>query len=162
VELSFVWPKDKVIDFTRKLVALASGFIRFSDYQRLLSGEFVLMAVEGSSIYVQQQAAAAGGQIDLRIGSDPTIGFYFQLGVPKNSASPNLATLFAGFMASPEAQKVINELGLDASHLVPGTRVANFIKDNRVNLVSPAKFLEFYDKGGDPQFVDQIGQLLKR
>ena len=162
VELSFVWPKDKVLDFTRKLVALASGFVRFSDYQRLLSGEFALMAVEGNSIYVQQQAAAAGGQIDLRVGTDPTIGFYFQLSVPKNSASPNLATLFVGFMASPEAQKIINDLGLDASHLVPGTRVANFIKDNHVNLVSPAKFVEFYGKGGDPQFLDAINQLLKR
>ena len=162
LELSLIWPKEKVLDFTRKLVALASGFVRYTDYQRLLTGEFVLMASEGDALYDQQQAARAGGQIDFRVGTDPALAHYYQLGVPENSPSPNLATLFVGFMASPEAQKIINDLGLEASHLVPGTRVANYVKDNHIKLVGPEKFLEFYEKGGDPQFSDEITQLLKR
>ena len=81
---------------------------------------------------------------------------------PPALSIPARPALFVGFMASPEAQKVINDLGLEASHLVPGTRVANYIRENHINLVSPEKFMEFYEKGGDPRLPDDIAQLLKR
>src|SRR2546430_17330840 len=66
--------------------------------------------------------------------SDPVLTSYFQLGVPKNSAHPNLAKLFVAFMAFPEAQRIVDKYEKRSSHLVEGTRMANYVKENRLKL----------------------------
>ena len=42
-------------------------------------------------------------------------------GIPKTSAHPNAAVLFAGFVASKAGQAIIDKYGHKSSHLVPGT-----------------------------------------
>jgi ABC-type Fe3+ transport system substrate-binding protein len=162
VELSLIWPRDKVVDFARKLISTASGFVRYEENERLVTGEFVLMANEGDGPEVKALWASKGAQLEFVPGSDPAQAFYFQLGVPKNSASPNLATLFSAYVASPEGQEILNRIGFQGSHLVPTTDVAKYIAKTKLKLVSAEQLTQFYDKGGDPELSTQITQLMKR
>ena len=65
-------------------------------------------------------------------GLNPINTDYFQLGVPKNAAHPNLAKLFVAFMASKEAQAVLQKHESRSSHLVEGTMMAKYLRENRV------------------------------
>jgi ABC-type Fe3+ transport system substrate-binding protein len=50
----------------------------------------------------------------------PIVGYWY-LSVPKHSAHPNMATLFAGYLLTPEGQKVrFDSIGATA-HLIEGT-----------------------------------------
>jgi ABC-type Fe3+ transport system substrate-binding protein len=78
--------------------------------------------------------AGKGGPAGCVTASDPVLTSYFQLGVPKNCAHPNLAKLFVALMASPEAQRIVDKYEKRSSHLVEGTRMANYVKGNRLKL----------------------------
>jgi ABC-type Fe3+ transport system substrate-binding protein len=162
IELSLIWPKDKVLDFARKVTSQAAGFIRYQEGQRLLSGEFAIMANEGDGPSAKAFWAAKGAQVEFVVGTDPAFAFFFQVSVPKGAASPNLAILFAGFLASPEAQAIIDANGFQGSHLVQGTITQKYIAAHRLNLVKPQQVLDFYEKGGDPELAEQINKMLKR
>jgi len=162
VELSLIWPKDKVLDFTSKIGAGAAGLIRYAEYDRIMTGEFVVMANESDGPSAAVIAADKGAHVVAVAGSNPSQAYYNQLGVPKNSASPNLAKLFVAFMASPEGQAISDGIGHEGSYLVPGTRVAKFVEANKLGLIPPTQIADFYDKGGDPDLAAEIGKRLKR
>ena len=63
-----------------------------------------------------------GGPLDQVLLEDGLGTTLWYFAVPTNSEHPNLATLFSGFVATPEGQKIIEEHGGATSHLVPGTR----------------------------------------
>ena len=111
VELSMIWSEDKVKNFTRKLVALSGGRLRYSEEERVVSGEFPIAAnmggATGANVAVASQRARRCVAV---MGSTPVLPSYFQLGVPKNTAHPNLSKLFVGFMASKEAQAILEKM----------------------------------------------------
>ena len=162
VELPLIWPKEKVLDFARKLSSQAAGFIRYAEGERLVSGEFAVMANDADGPATKAFWTAKGAQLEFVIGTEPAFAYYFQASVPKNAGSPNLATLFTGFLASPEAQEIIGAYGFQGSHLVQGTRVQKYIAEGHIDLVGPQRILDFYAKGGDPVLTDQINAMLKR
>jgi hypothetical protein len=88
-----IWSEDKVKDFTRKLVALSGGRLRYSEEERVVSGEFPIAANMGGAVEQMWQWQAKGAPLVAVMGSTPVLPSYFQLGVPKNSAHPNLAKL---------------------------------------------------------------------
>src|SRR5499433_31905 len=49
-ELSLIWGEEKVKDFARKLVALSGGRLRYGEEERVVSGEFPIMANIGSAV----------------------------------------------------------------------------------------------------------------
>jgi hypothetical protein len=49
VELSMIWNEEKVKNFTRKLVALSGGRLRYSEEERVVSGEFPIAANMGGA-----------------------------------------------------------------------------------------------------------------
>ncbi|TMA64029.1 MAG: extracellular solute-binding protein, partial [Deltaproteobacteria bacterium] len=121
VELSMIWSEDKVKNFTRKLVALSSGRLRYSEEERVVSGEFPIAANMGGATEQMWQWQAKGAPLVAVMGSTPVLPSYFQLAVPKNTAHPNLSKLFVGFMASKEAQAILEKNDFRTSHLVEGT-----------------------------------------
>lgn len=161
VELSLIWAKPKVLDFASKLGASATGVIRYAEYDRLMTGEFAVMANESDGPSAAVIAADKGAHVVAVAGSTPSQAYYNQLAVPKNSASPNLAKLFVAFMASPEGQAISDSIGHEGSYLVPGTRVAKFVEENKLALIPPPQIADFYDRGGDPDFATEIGKALK-
>jgi ABC-type Fe3+ transport system substrate-binding protein len=93
-ELSLVWGPEKVKDFARKVVALSAGRLRYNEEERVVSGEFPIMANVGGALEHMWDWQAKGAPLVAVPGLNPINTDYFQLGVPKNSAHPHLAKLF--------------------------------------------------------------------
>src|SRR5262245_13453620 len=160
VELSMIWSEDKVKNFTRKLVALSGGRLRYSEEERVVSGEFPIAANMGGATEQMWQWQAKGAPLVAVMGSTPVLPSYFQLAVPRNSAHPNLGKLFVGFMASKEAQDILDKLDFRSSHLVEGTRMAKYLRQNPIKLQEPKDSIAYYlqDEESGLQFKEEIGR----
>jgi len=164
VELSMIWSEEKVKDFTRKLVALSGGRLRYSEEERVVSGEFPIAANMGGAVEQMWQWQAKGAPLVAVIGSTPVLPSYFQLGVPKNSAHPNLAKLFVGFMTSKEAQTILDKLDFRSSHLVEGTRMAKYLRENPIKVQEAKDSIAYYLQGEERglQFKEELTRMLKQ
>jgi ABC-type Fe3+ transport system substrate-binding protein len=163
-ELSMIWSEEKVKDFTRKLVALSGGRLRYSEEERVVSGEFPIAANMGGAVEQMWQWQAKGAPLVAVMGSNPVLPSYFQLGVPKNSAHPHAAKLFVGFMASKEAQAILDKNDFRSSHLVEGTRMAKYLRESRVQLQAAKDSINYYLQEEDSglQFKEELARLLKQ
>jgi ABC-type Fe3+ transport system substrate-binding protein len=164
VELSMIWNEEKVKNFTRKLVALSGGRLRYSEEERVVSGEFPIAANMGGATEQMWQWQAKGAPLVAVMGSTPVLPSYFQLGVPKNSAHPNVSKLFVGFMASKEAQAILEKNDFRTSHLVDGTIMAKYLKQNKVQLQEAKDSIAFYLQGEDSglEFKEELTKMLKQ
>lgn len=164
VELSMIWSEERVKDFTRKLVALSGGRLRYSEEERVVSGEFPIAANMGGAVEQMWQWQAKGAPLVAVMASTPVLPSYFQLGVPKNSAHPNLAKLFVGFMASQEAQGILDKLDFRSSHLVEGTRMAKYLRSNPIKLQEAKDSIAFYLQSEDSglEFKEELAKMLKQ
>jgi len=164
VELSMIWSEDKVKNFTKKLVALSGGRLRYSEEERVVSGEFPIAANMGGATEQMWQWQAKGAPLLAVMGSTPVLPSYFQLAVPRNSAHPNLSKLFVGFMASKEAQAILEKHDFRTSHLVDGTMMSNYLKKNRVQLQQAKDSIDFYLQGEDSglEFKEELTKMLKQ
>ena len=164
VELSMIWKEDKIKDFTRKLVALSGGRLRYSEEERVVSGEFPIAANMGGATEQMWQWQAKGAPLVAVMGSTPVLPSYFQLAVPKNSAHPNLAKLFVGFMASKEAQGILEKNDFRTSHLVEGTIMAKYLKQNKVQLQAAKDSIAFYLQGENSglELKEELTKMLKQ
>jgi ABC-type Fe3+ transport system substrate-binding protein len=164
VELSMIWKEDKIKDFTRKLVALSGGRLRYSEEERVVSGEFPIAANMGGATEQMWQWQAKGAPLVAVMGSTPVLPSYFQLAVPKNSAHPNLAKLFVGFMASKEAQAILEKNDFRTSHLIEGTIMAKYLKQNKVQLQEAKDSIAFYLQGEDSglELKEELTRMLKQ
>ena len=164
VELSMIWSEERVKSFTRKLVALSGGRLRYSEEERVVSGEFPIAANMGGATEQMWQWQAKGAPLVAVMGSTPVLPSYFQLGVPRNSAHPNLAKLFVGFMASKEAQSILEKNDFRTSHLVDGTIMSKYLKQSRVQLQEAKDSIAFYLQGEDSglEFKEELTKMLKQ
>lgn len=164
-ELSLNWGTEKVKDFARKLVAISAGRLRYSEGERIVSGEYPIMANIGDSLGVMWTWKAKGAPIMAVPGTTPINTDYFQLSVPRNAPHPNLAKLFVAFMASKEAQEIIQKHESRSSHLVEGTLMNKYLRENKTALQSPKESIEYYLKGDTDeglQFKAELAKILKQ
>ncbi len=165
VDLSLIWGEEKVKDFTRKLVSLSGGRLRYNEAEeRVASGEFPIMASIGSAIEAMWQWQAKGAPLVGVPGSTPSLTHYVMLAVPKNSAHPNLAKLLVGFMVSREAQAILEKHDLRTSHLVEGTRMAKYLRDTRTKLQDSRELMAVYLKGEGEglQLKEELTKMLRQ
>ena len=162
VELSLIWGEEKLKDFTRKLVALNGGWLRYGEEERVISGEFPIMANIGDALATMWKWQPKGAPLVAVLGSTPGDTSYFHLGVPKNSGHPNLARLFVAFMISKEGQALIEKHELRSSHLVEGSRMAKYLRDNKIKLQEPKDLFNFYLKGGGAKLNEELVKMLKQ
>ena len=164
-DLSLVWGQEKSKDFARKVVALSGGRLRYSEEERVVSGEFPIMANLGDALGAMWAWQAKGAPLVAVPGLNPINTDYFQLGVPRNSAHPNLAKLLAAFMASKEAQAVLQKYESRSSHLVEGTIMAKYLRENRVQVQEPKVSIDYYLKGESAEglkFKEELANILKQ
>jgi ABC-type Fe3+ transport system substrate-binding protein len=147
VELSFIWGEEKTKDFARKIVEISAGQLRYNEEERIISGEFPIMANIGGALEHMWQWQSKGAPLMALPGSTPPITSFFQLGVPRNSAHPNIAKLFVAFMASREGQAIQEKYEYQSSHLVEGTIMAKYVRDTGVKIHEPVDALRDYLKG---------------
>lgn len=152
-ELVPIWGFERARDFATKLTAVSTGRLRNGELQTLIDGEFAIMANSTSALELKWEWATKGAALDVVFGSTPIICEYLQIGVPKNSPCPNLATLFAGFLISPEAQAIVDKYGGMGSHFVPTTRVYALVRQNRLQLIAPRTMYAFQS---DPRTRDLL------
>jgi ABC-type Fe3+ transport system substrate-binding protein len=164
-DLSLVWGQEKAKDFARKVVALSGGRLRYSEEERVVSGEFPIMANLGDALGAMWAWQAKGAPLVAVPGLNPINTDYFQLGVPKNSPHPNLAKLLVAFMASKEAQAVLQKYESRSSHLVEGTIMAKYLRENRVQVQEPKVSIDYYLKGESAEglkFKEELANILKQ
>jgi ABC-type Fe3+ transport system substrate-binding protein len=163
-ELSLIWGEEKVKDFARKLVLLSGGRLRYGEEERVVSGEFPMMANIGAAVEAMWNWQSKGAPLVAVPGSTPILTDYFQLGVPKNSAHPNLAKLFVAFMASKEAQAVLQKYEARSSHLVEGTRMAKYLQENRVKILDAKQQNDFYLEGeaAGLKLKEELAKIMKQ
>jgi ABC-type Fe3+ transport system substrate-binding protein len=164
-ELSLNWGQEKVKDFARKLVAISGGRLRYSEEERIVSGEFPIMANLGDALGAMWSWQAKGAPLFAVPGTSPVNTDYFQLAVPKNVVHPNLAKLFVAFMTTKEAQAVLQKHDSRSSHLVEGTIMAKYLRDNRIVLQKPKESIDYYLKGDTAeglQFKEDLAKILKQ
>lgn len=162
VQLSTIWGDEKVKEFTQKLVPLSGGRLRYSEDERIVSGEFPVMANLGGAVESMWKWQAKGAPLKGVPGSTPVITSYFQLGVPKNSAHPNLARLMVAFMTTKEGQSVVQKYRYRSSHLVDGTLMWNYVRESGVELQKPKDQVDFYLKGGGLELKKEVTRMLRQ
>ena len=163
-ELSLVWGTEKVKDFTRKLVAISGGRLRYSEEERIVSGEFPIMANLGDSLGAMWTWQAKGAPLVAVPGVTPINTDYFQLSTPKSAVHPNLAKLFCAFMATQDAQAIIQKHESRSSHLVEGTLMQKYLRDNKVSVQEAKLSISYYLKNEDAeglQFKEELAKILK-
>ncbi len=164
-DLSLLWGQDKVRDFARKLIPLSGGRLRYSEEERVVSGEFPIMANIGGALEHMWMWEKKGAPLVAVTGSSPPITSYFQLGALKKSAHPNTAKLFVAFMMSKEAQAIIEKYDGRTTHLVEGTRLAKYLSERRIKLQAPAEAMAAYVKseGGEGlRFKEELAKMMKQ
>src|SRR5438445_6955334 len=136
-DLSLVWGQEKAKDFARKVVALSGGRLRYSEEERVVSGEFPIMANLGDALGAMWAWQAKGAPLVAVPGLNPINTDYFQLGVPRNSAHPNLARLLVAFMSSKAAQAVLERYECRCCHLVYGPTMTKHPRQTRARVQEP-------------------------
>jgi len=117
--LALAYGDDKIRPIVQKMAEWAGGLIRCGEYERLASGEFLGLVLDCGQVEPQFMVEN-GGPIKLVPLDDALATTLTYFAIPKTSAHPNLAKLFAGFVVTPEGQAIIAKYG-GTSHLVPGT-----------------------------------------
>jgi ABC-type Fe3+ transport system substrate-binding protein len=164
-DLSLIWGQEKVKDFAIKLVALSGGRLRNGEEERIVSGEFPLMANIGGALNHMWTWQAKGAPLVAVPGSTPPVTSYLQLGVLTKSTHPNLAKLFVAFMTTREAQAIVERYDGRTTHLVEGTRLARYLRENRIKLQNPAEAMATYLKseGGEGlRFKEDLAKILRQ
>jgi ABC-type Fe3+ transport system substrate-binding protein len=146
-------------------VALSAGRLRYNEEERIVSGEFPIMANIGGALEHMWDWQGKGAPLVAVPGLTPMNTDYFQLGVPKNSAHPNLAKLFVAFMISKEPQAILQKHESRSSHLVEGTLMAKYLRENRVALQEPKQSIDYYLQGESAdglKFKEDLANILKQ
>jgi ABC-type Fe3+ transport system substrate-binding protein len=162
VELSLIWGEETLKEFTRKLVSLNGGWLRYGEEERVISGEFPIMANIGDALATMWKWQPKGASLVAVLGSTPADTSYFHLGVPKNSGHPNLAKLLIAFMISKEGQMLMDKYEFRSSHLVEGSRMAKYLRDNKIKLQEPKELFKFYLNGGGAKLNEELVRMLKQ
>ena len=161
VRVSSTWGKEKVLAYAKKLATLAGGRLRQGEEERIVSGEFPIMASTGGALESMWKWQAKGAPLVGLPGSMPPTSSYYQLGVPKNSAHPNLAKLFVAFMVSKEAQAIIEKHDYRSSYLVEGTGMAKYVRSNKLKLQDPKELTDLFLKD-DWALEEELNKILLR
>lgn len=155
---SLVRPREELVEYAQKVASQVSGFLRYGEEERVVSGEFAVMASTGDAPGYTALWKRRGAPLDFVIGIQPAPADYFQVAVPRNSAHPNAAALFAAFLTTPEAQAIIDEVSFQGSHLSPDTTVARYIKESGVKIMDAQELAKFFQS---QDYRDIYGEMKK-
>ena len=126
--------EKEILDFMKKFKESGNlaGFIRGGEVERIASGEFAMLALATG----EAKAAAfrdKGAPVNYTVLKDMPFISYWVMDIPKNSAHPNLAKLFALYMLTRDAQDLYYRADESDHHLIVGSttgkEMAKALKD---------------------------------
>jgi ABC-type Fe3+ transport system substrate-binding protein len=126
--LGLIWGEEKTTAFLQKFVKQVSGLIRCGEDERIATGEFAML-VFNCDLASAMEMREKGGPVQGQVFKDAGILSYWYLAVPTNATNPNAATLLAGYLLSKEGQDIVFKVDKGSSHLVEGTQMNQFIKE---------------------------------
>jgi iron(III) transport system substrate-binding protein len=145
------WGEQRTREYVQALADQIGGLMRCGENERLMSGEFVLYALNcGAS--ADLAAHRDGMPIGVVIPSDAPAVSYYAWAVPKGSAHPNAATLFALFMVSEEGQRLSYGADFLDLHLLPGSQSVAIVKpvlDQGAKLLNADAMVQMTAYGAD-------------
>ena len=112
---------DKIEPIVAKTAEWSGGLMRCGENDRISTGEFLMLFLNCGSRIPDNLRAENGGPLGSTELEDALATSLTYFGIPKNSAHPSLAKLFAGFVATKEGQDILTAVAHESSHLVPGT-----------------------------------------
>jgi len=121
-----LWGEQRTKDYLRRFSEQVSGLIRCGENDRLLNGEFDMLALDCGSYQAMYQASK-GAPLAQAVPQDAALLFHWYVGVPKHAAHPNTAKLFIDWLMSREGQDMVYEVQVTDHHLVPGSKMAPII-----------------------------------
>ena len=122
------WGIEKMRAFIVKLADHVAGLIRASENERVISGEFVMLVMDGGGHQVRKQLTK-GAPLGHLIPEDAGTVTFGYMGVPRNSGHPSLAKLFLNMVMSEEGQRVVFETHFTDHHELPGSQSASALAD---------------------------------
>jgi ABC-type Fe3+ transport system substrate-binding protein len=114
------WGTERMKSFVSRLSQHAGGVIRTGEESRIVSGEFVMFVM--GNTHQTRRLQSKGGPLGYVIPVDAAVAGFQHLGVPRNSAHPNLAKLFINMVMSEEGQRIHYEVAFTDHHGLPGSR----------------------------------------
>ena len=126
--LALFWGEEKSTAFLQKFAKQTAGLIRCGEEERVANGEFAML-VFNCDLADANDMSQKGAPVSGRIFKDAGILSYWYLAVPSNSAHPNGAALLAAFLLTKEGQDILWKTEKTSSHLVEGTYMYKFVKD---------------------------------
>lgn len=150
-----VWGEQRTKEYVTKFSDQISGLIRCGENDRILSGEFDLLAMDCGS-YQAMFNQAKGLPLAQVVPTDASLLFHWFVGVPKNAAHPATAKLFIDWLVSREGQDAIWENQAADHHLIPGSKMAPIIEKYQAD---GAKFVEMnlgFLQRNNPQDVERL------
>jgi ABC-type Fe3+ transport system substrate-binding protein len=121
-----VWGPEKTTAFVRKLAKNIRGLIRCAEGERIATGEFVALVMDCES-ETARKWAARGAPVAQFLDPDAAVKRQYYFIVPKNSANPNAAALYAVFMMTKEGQDLVWDTWNLDSDLFPGTHTNQLV-----------------------------------
>lgn len=157
------WGAEKMKAFVGKLSEQIGGLVRCQDNNRIVSREFLMMVLNCGS-YQMRREKAKGAPLEHVIPEDSaTVGF-FHLGVPRNSAHPNLAKLYINAFMSEEGQRLIYEMEFTDHYSLPGSQSVgemSHLRSKGIDVLKiDAKFIT--DHPELSKLSDELRKLLRK
>ncbi len=129
------WGEEKTTNFVKALTKQNLMLGRLGEtYSRMQLGE-VLVSVSFIDSYIRT-ARKKGAPIAFADKVSPVVATSYIAGVPKGAKHPNVAYLFAAFLATPEGQAIWGKTG-ETSAFIPGTETYKFARGKKLVLMKP-------------------------
>jgi ABC-type Fe3+ transport system substrate-binding protein len=155
-----IWGEARTIDYVTKLADQVGGLIRCNEMDRLLNGEFDMLALDCSAEF--RAAPGKEALIGHVIPGDAAVLSYWYTAVPRHAAHPNAAKLWINYVMGRKGQDILYEGAHADHHLVPGSHVA---PDIEVLQGRGVKFTEtdvaFYQRT-DLQMINRLSNETRR
>jgi iron(III) transport system substrate-binding protein len=121
------WGAERMKAFATRLSDNLGGLMRSGEESRIVSGEFAIFVM--GSTHRARELDRLGAPVRYVIPVDGAVAGFQHLGVPRNSAHPNLAKLFINTIISEEGQRIMWEL-VDTDHYrLPGSRAESEVAE---------------------------------
>jgi iron(III) transport system substrate-binding protein len=155
-----MWGEQRTLDYLARFREQIAGIIGCTEQTRLVTGEFDMLALDCSHANAFR-LKASGAPIGYAVPSDAAIVALQYLAIPRTTAHPNAAKLWIDYLVSREGQDLLYEVRHEDSHLVPGSKTAETIKDleaaGQLKLVD----MDFYQRY-DPRELSRLGNAVQQ
>jgi iron(III) transport system substrate-binding protein len=124
------WGPERMKAFVAELSKNVGGLIRCGENSRIVSGEFIMFAMDCGDYYVRRDKAR-GAPLEQSLLEDGATVSFFYWGVPRNAAHPNLAKLWINMAMSEEGQRAIYGVWATDHYTLPGSQSASALNSLR-------------------------------